>query len=32
MFATLCELRKETEEAIAGALLENTRSVFGITL
>ncbi|HDR2499418.1 TatD family hydrolase [Enterobacter roggenkampii] len=32
VFATLCELRKETEEAIAGALLENTRSVFGITL
>ena len=32
VFATLCELRKETEEAIASALLENTRSVFGITL
>ena len=32
VFATLCELRKETEEAIADALLENTRSVFGITL
>ena len=32
VFATLCELRKEAEEAIASALLENTRSVFGITL
>nr|WP_225903554.1 TatD family hydrolase [Enterobacter oligotrophicus] len=32
VFATLCELRDEPEEVIANALLENTRSVFGITL
>lgn len=32
VFATLCELREEPEEVIADALLENTRSVFGITL
>ena len=32
VFTTLCELRKEPEEVIADALLENTRSVFGITL
>lgn len=31
-FTTLCELRQEPEEVIADALLENTRSVFGITL
>lgn len=32
VFTTLCELRQEPEEVIADALLENTRSVFGITL
>ena len=32
VFTALCELRKEPEEVIAGALLENTQSVFGITL
>jgi TatD DNase family protein len=32
VFTTLSELRKEPEEVIADALLENTRSVFGITL
>lgn len=32
VFATMCELRDEPEEVIANALLENTRSVFGITL
>ena len=32
VFTTLCELRKEPEEVIADVLLENTRSVFGITL
>ena len=32
VFTSLCELRKEPEEVIAGALLENTRAVFGITL
>ena len=32
VFTSLCELRKEPEEVIADALLENTRSVFGITL
>jgi Mg-dependent DNase len=32
VFAELCELRKEPEEVIADALLENTRATFGITL
>lgn len=32
VFATLCELRQEPEEVVADALLENSRSVFGITL
>jgi TatD DNase family protein len=32
VFATLCELRGEPEEVIADALLENTRSLFGIRL
>ena len=32
VFTTLCELRKEPQEVIADALLENTRSVFGIAL
>ena len=32
VFDALCELRQEPEEVIAGALLENTRAVFGITL
>lgn len=32
VFDVLCELRQEPEEVIASALLENTRSVFGITL
>lgn len=32
VFTTLCELRKEPEKVIADALLENTRSVFGIAL
>lgn len=32
VFTTLCELREEPEALIAGALLENTRSLFGVTL
>ncbi|WP_297121021.1 TatD family hydrolase [uncultured Enterobacter sp.] len=32
VFAELCELRKEPEDVIADALLENTRATFGITL
>ncbi|MBA7856691.1 TatD family hydrolase [Enterobacter sp. RHBSTW-00901] len=32
VFTTLCELREEPEALIAGVLLENTRSLFGVTL
>ena len=32
VFTTLCELRPEPAEVIADALLENTRTLFGITL
>lgn len=32
VFATLCELRKEPADVIADALLNNTRSLFGIAL
>lgn len=32
VFATLCELRPEPQDIIAGALLANTRALFGIPL